>query len=329
MEGAPRRDVPRSLALLVFAVLALVPLAAGDYWTGQATRYLLFGIFAMSLSLVWGRAGLLCFGQAMFFGGGGYGMAVLTLGLVGGGALAAPWLALPLAVLGTALFAALLGTFLFRGGGISGAYLAVVTLAIAIVLEQTVRGSYALGADNGLVGVPPLPIGADPWDPVPDYYFILALSAAIYFGLDRLLASPAGVVLTAVRSDPRRLEFLGYPVARIRIAAFVLGAALAAVAGALFVATDSFASPKLIGFGLSAEVLIWVALGGRHVLLAAFLSAAAVRWIEGVLSGALGEWWLLALGAVFMVSVVLLPRGLLATPLLWLGGRLTRQGRRS
>ena len=92
---------------------------------------------------------------------------------------------------------------------------------------------------------------------------------------------------------------------------------------------DSHSDFKLIGFGLSAEVLIWVALGGRHVLLAAFLSAAAVRWIEGVLSGALGEWWLLALGAVFMVSVVLLPRGLLATPLLWLGGRLTRQGRRS
>jgi len=322
VESTAHQDIPRFLALLVFATLTLVPLVTGDYWIGQATRYLLFGIFAMSLSLVWGRAGLLCFGQAMFFGAGGYGMAVLTLGVVGGGALAAPWVALPVAVLSTAIFAALLGAFLFWGRGISGPYLAVVTLAIAVVLEQAVRGSYILGADNGLVLVPPLPIGADPWDPVPDYYFVLGLAAAIYFGLEWLLASRVGVILTALRTDSRRLEFLGYSVARIRVTAFVLGAVLAGLAGALFVATDSFASPKLIGLGLSAEVLIWVALGGRHILLAAFLAAAAVRWMEGALSGALGDWWLLALGAIFMVSVVLLPRGLLATPLLWLGDRL-------
>ncbi|MDA0654407.1 MAG: branched-chain amino acid ABC transporter permease, partial [Proteobacteria bacterium] len=190
--------------------------------------------------------------------------------------------------------------------------------------EAAVRGSYALGADNGLVGVPPLPLGADPWNPVPGYYLVLALSATIYAALDRVLASPVGVILTALRSDPRRLAFLGYAVVRIRIATFVAGAAIAALAGALFVATDSFASPKLIGFGLSAEVLIWVALGGRHVLLAAFLAAALVRWTEALLSGSLGDWWLLALGGGFMASVVLLPRGLLATPLEWLAGRIRR-----
>lgn len=326
---APPRhaELAAVLPLLVFGALALVPFAAGDYWTGQATRWLLFGIFAMSLSLVWGRAGLLCFGQAMFFGGGGYGMAVLTLGIVGGGAFAAPWLALPLAVAATAAFAALLGAFLFRGGGIEGAYLAIVTLAIAVLLETAVRGSYALGADNGLVGVPPLPLAADPWNPVPGYYLVLGLAAAIYAALAGVLASPAGVILAALRSDPRRLESLGYPVARIRVATFVAGAAIAALAGALFVATDSFASPKLIGFALSAEVLIWVALGGRHILLAAFLAAAVVRWAEALLSGALGEWWLLALGGGFMLSVVLLPRGLLATPLEWLSGRIRRRPR--
>ena len=103
----------------------------------------------------------------------------------------------------------------------------MVTLAIAVVLEQAVRGSYILGADNGLVLVPPLPIGADPWDPVPDYYFVLGLAAAIYFGLEWLLASRVGVILTALRTDSRRLEFLGYSVARIRVTAFVLGAVLA------------------------------------------------------------------------------------------------------
>jgi urea transport system permease protein len=317
-----RRPVPAVLAGAVFAAFALMPLIAGDYWIGQATRYVLFGIFAMSLSLVWGRAGLLCFGQAMFFGVGGYVMAVLTTGALGAAAVVQPWLALPLAVAAATAFAAVLGAFLFRGGGISGAYLAIVTLAIAVILEQAVRSSYPLGADNGLVGVPALPLGADPWNPVPGYYLVLATAAAIYVGLDRLLASPAGVVLEAVRTDPGRLAFLGYRVAVIRVAVFALGGAIAALAGAVYVATDAFASPRLIGFGLSAEVLIWVALGGRHVLLAAFLAATAVRLAEGFLSGALGDWWLLALGGAFMVSVIVLPRGLVATPLLWLAARI-------
>jgi urea transport system permease protein len=90
----------------------------------------------------------------------------------------------------------------------------------------------------------------------------------------------------------------------------------------MFVATDGFASPSLIGFGLSAEVLIWVALGGRSIVLAAFLGAVAVRLAEAFLSGLLGDFWLLALGLVFMGSVVLLPQGLIATPMLWLNNRL-------
>ena len=324
MDSVGRRDIPPTMALAVFAVLALFPLVWGGYWTGQALRFVLFGIFAMSLSFVWGRGGILCLGQALFFGLGGYAFAVLTMGIVDAGPLSAPWAALPSAVAIAALCAALLGGFLFYGVGVSGAYLAIITLAIAMAAETAVRSAYVLGGDNGLVGVVALPLGAAARNPIPVYLAVLGLAAALYFLLDRLLASRFGVVLEAVRTDPERLTFLGHSVAAYRIAAFVIGAALAALAGGLFVATDSFVSPKLVGFGLSAEVLIWVALGGRHVLLAAFLAAMLVRWAEGALSGALGEWWLLALGGAFMVSVVLLPRGMLATPLLWLAERWSR-----
>lgn len=322
------RDIPRLLALAIFAALTTVPLWGGPYWTGQGVRYLLFGLFAMSLALVWGRAGILCFGQAMFFGLGGYVMAVLTLGRfqhVAGidlGPFADPWLALTLAVAVAAAFALALGTFLFWGAGISGAYLAVVTLAVAAILEQAVRTWYAVGADNGLSGVPPLPIGDDPWNPRALFYAVLAACAAVYCALDALLASRFGLLLDALRANPERLSYFGYSVVGLRVAVFTLGGAVAGLGGALFVATDAFASPSLIGFALSAEVLIWVAVGGRRVLLAAFLAAILVRVAEGFLSEALGEWWVLALGLLLMLSVSVLPSGLLATPLLWVARRV-------
>jgi len=322
---------PRGLAVLVFAVLMAFPAIGGDYWTDQLTRYLLFGLFAMSLSLVWGRGGILCFGQAMFFGGGGYVMAALTMGLVGGGLagglLTSTYIGLLAAVVAAAVFAALLGYFLFWGKGLAGAYLAIVTLAIAFMLEQLIKSWYALGADNGLSGVPPLDLGAfgwhlELWDPAPRYYAVLAVVLAVYVGLDRLLRSPFGIVLTAVKTNPDRAAFFGYRVLWIKLVTFVIGAAIAALAGALFVAVDEFASPTLIGFGLSTEVLIWTALGGKEMVLAAFLGALAVRVMEGYLSESLGDYWILALGLGFMLSVVLLPRGLIATPIASLAARL-------
>ena len=93
-----------ALSLIVFGLLALVPIFASPYWTGQTTRYLILGIFAMSLSLVWGRAGILCFGQAMFFGLGGYSLGVFTLGILGSSALTIAWIAIPTSVIVTSFF---------------------------------------------------------------------------------------------------------------------------------------------------------------------------------------------------------------------------------
>jgi urea transport system permease protein len=133
-------------------------------------------------------------------------------------------------------------------------------------------------------------------------------------------------LLTAMRDNPRRAEFFGYEVLPIKLKVFVLGAALSGLAGGLFVAVDGFASPTLLGSGLSTEVLIWVALGGRGMALAAMLGAIATRLIESELAESLGDYWLLALGLLFMASVVLLPRGLIATPIEALSGLLARAG---
>jgi urea transport system permease protein len=315
----------RPIGIAVFALLALAPLLVGAYALAQLTLYVIYGMLAMSLALIWGRAGLLCFGQAMFFGIGAYAMAVSTKGMAGE-ALASTYLGLLLAIGAAGLFAAVLGYFLFWGRGLSGPYLAIVTLAIALILERLLNNWYALGGYNGLLDVPPLTfatlgVGDEYWDPASQFYVILAIAAAAYLGLEALLRSPFGILLSAIKTDPERAAFFGYRVMGLRVLVLAIGAGIAGLAGGLFAAVEGFVSPTLIGFLLSTEVLIWVALGGREVLLAAFLGAIAVRWIESSLADLFGDYWILALGLVLMASVVLLPKGLIATPLERLGRR--------
>jgi urea transport system permease protein len=309
----------RPIGMAVFALLALAPLFAGAYAIAQLTLYVVYGMLAMSLALIWGRAGLLCFGQAMFFGIGAYAMAISTKGMAGE-ALASTYVGLLLASGGAAVFAALLGYFLFWGRGLSGPYLAIVTLAIALILERLLNNWYAFGGYNGLLDVPPLTFASfavadDYWDARPQFYVILAIAAALYLGLEALLRAPFGILLAAIKTHPERVAFFGYRVMGLRVLVFVIGAGVAGLAGGLFAAVEGFVSPTLIGFLLSTEVLIWTALGGREVLLAAFLGAIALRWIESTLVDLLGDYWILALGLVLMASVVLLPKGLIATPL--------------
>ena len=307
------------IAALIFILLAFAPPVIGGYWTGQLTAYLIYGLLAISLSLVWGYGGILCFGQAMFFGIGGYIMAVLTKGMIAP-ELTSSYLGLLAAMAGAALFALALGFFLFAGRGISGAYLAIITLAIALVLERLMNNWYALGGYNGLLNVPPLTFtffGAEYelYEREPLFYVILSLVALVFFAVTWLLNSAYGLRLTASRTHPDRLASLGYNVLHIRLAVFSLSAAIAGLAGALFVTLDGFASPTLIGFTLSTEALIWVAIGGKEMLLAAFLGAILTRTAESWLSEIFGDYWILILGIAFMVSVVLLPKGLLATPI--------------
>tara|TARA_R100000005_G_scaffold96541_1_gene84339 strand:- start:3054 stop:4019 length:966 start_codon:yes stop_codon:yes gene_type:complete len=313
------------IALLVFAGLAIAPVFVGNYWTGQLTAYLVYGLLAISLSLVWGYGGILCFGQAMFFGIGGYLMATITKGMILPG-ITSSYIGLIVAIAGAALFALALGYFLFAGRGVSGAYLAIITLAIALVLERLMNNWYALGGYNGLLNVPPITlsffgVSYELYDRLPTFYVILVIVAAVYGLVVLLMNSRYGLLMTAVRSHPDRLSFLGYNVLTLRLSIFTLGAAIAGLAGALFVTLDGFASPTLIGFTLSTEALIWVALGGKEMMLAALMGAILTRWAESWLVEIFGDYWILILGIAFMISVVLLPKGLLATPLQKFAGR--------
>ena len=312
----------RLVEVVVWGSLLVLPLVAGEWRITQVAQFLCYGLFAMSLALIWGQCGLLCFGHAIFFGIGAYAMSLTTLGLLPGlEQISSSYLGLLLAMLLPALVAQVLGRFLFSGRGLEGAYFAIVTLAIAVVAERLAVNWDYIGGLNGLMGVPGLNLGPfssheEIWEPRSVYYWMLGITLVAYILLQALVGSRYGVVLRAIRENEARTGFFGYDTAAYKVTAFTLAAAVAGLAGALFVTQFGFASPPLIGFSLSTEVLIWVALGGRTLLLAAFLGALFVRSMEGVLADWLGPYWLLGLGGVFIGSVILFPRGLFGELLL-------------
>ena len=214
-------------------------------WGGLAA--LPYGIFAMSLALIWGQCGLLSFGHAVFFGLGAYAMSLSTLGMLPGlEGWTSSYLGLVLAVVLPALAANLLGRFLFYGRGLQGAQLAIVMLAVAVIAERIMtRWSYA-GGMNGLMSVPPVDLGAFGWsyelyDPLPLFYGTLIAGLLVYALLESLVRSRRGVVLRALGSDEARTAFLGHNTRGLKLSVFTLSAAVAGFAGALFASQFGFA----------------------------------------------------------------------------------------
>lgn len=323
------------LAAAAWIALAFLPLGLNDWLRGDLATYFTYGIFAMSLAFVWGHCGLLCLGQGVFFGLGAYAMSVTTLGMLPGApALISSWLGLVFAVVLPAVAAQLLGRFFFGGRGLHGAFFGIVTLALAFIAERAAINWDYLGGLNGLMNIPPINLGVNGggfeiWDTTALYYLHLAVAFAVFAVLTWLLRSPYGTALAAIRDDEERTRSFGYDAAQYKTTAFSIGAAVAGLSGALFVAQFGFASPPLIGFKLSAEVLIWVALGGRGMLFAAFTGAILVRTLEGYLSETFGQYWLLALGLLFVLAVIVFPRGLIGEFLHRAGGWIDRQRRQT
>ena len=322
-------DAETRLGLALLAVALVLPLVLPAWQLSEFARYFCYMLLAASLAWVWGHCGLLCLGQAVFFGIGAYAMSVVTLGKVPGLALLPEvlqfWLGLGAGVAMAALAAALLGALLFSASGLVGAFFGIVTLAVAFIMERIAINWDWLGGLNGLMGVPSLrpglPSGEELTDERAVYGLLLAVLALVVAGLMRAARSRRGRALLAIRNHEVRAQALGIDVAREKTRAFAMGGAVAGLAGALFVTQFNFASPPLIGFALSAEALIWVAVGGRSSMVAACMGALLVRLAESWLSEALGPYWLLALGALFVFTVVAMPRGVVGEALAWMDRR--------
>ena len=335
--------VANIVGLVVAGVVGLAVLFLGPQWFEldtvlNITVYMIMAVLALSLALIWGYGGILCFGQSAFFGLGAYTYAIAMFNL---GDSTLP-LALSIAV--PAAFAALLGYFIFYGR-ISDVYLGVITLTVTLILFNSINstagpefhiGVARLGGFNGIPGIPPLnmPFNKD-WQVDLNGMFYLSTGSLIvvYFGLRALLASRFGRIVVGIRENERRAELLGYDPRAYKLATFTIGAALAGYAGCLFANWGAFVSPTIFGLAQSAQIIIWVIVGGRGTLIGPILGCIGIQWLTAALGAnapaATGGWAgllgnaPLILGAILTVFVLVVPKGFVPT-LADLGGRFSR-----
>ena len=306
---------PDRRALLRIAVVAAGLVAAlvlpRLIYPVLALEILLWGLFAMSVDLLLGFAGLLSFGHAAFWGIGGYAAALLARAFQ---------LPFPVAALAGSLAAALLavpvGFLSIRRRGI---YFAMVTLAFAQLIFYVVNEWRSLtGGENGVQGVPRLLPGFSVGRSLDFYYAALPLVLLGFFVAYRVVHSPFGHVLAAIRDNEARAQSLGYATWRYKLLGFVLSGALAGLAGSLFALGHGFASLELLHWTTSGEAVLMTILGGIGTLWGGLVGAAVVLLVRDTLSTA-SEASGVVTGAIFLVIVLAFRRGVLGT----LGERFT------
>ncbi|MHC4044019.1 branched-chain amino acid ABC transporter permease [Bradyrhizobium sp. 23AC] len=328
-----------SLFAVVLAVALAYPLVSDGYTVGNTVYFFVWVFIALSLCLIWGYGGSLSFGQTAFFGIAGYGYGILTINF--GSAYGFTLVALVVAVAIAALFAILLGYFMFFGR-IAGVFLGIVTLAVTLMLERFMAqtagpewriGSARLNGFNGMSAMPPLTI---PWPGEPIvlfadvglYYFVLGLLIFVYLGLRMLMNSSFGNVIVAIRENPERAEMLGYDVRKYQLITFVIGAALAGLSGVLYTVWGQYITPSSMGMTAAALPLIWVAVGGRGDLTSTVIGTLMVLAAFQALTIYGSQYALVFMGVLLVITVLIAPNGLVLGAMNWLGrlaARLTQR----
>jgi branched-chain amino acid transport system permease protein len=294
--------------------LALFPLLGGNFGVDFVTKIMIFAVFALSLELLVGQVGLVCFGQAAFFGIAGYAAVLLTPK----GAPASLWWLMPAAISMSALYALFMGSLSIRTRGV---YFIMVTLAFSQMAYYVVHDTPLGGGTDGIYlnFVPTLSLGSlallDLGKPLPFYYFALAMLAAVFAFLAVLLRSRFGRALAGIRVNEQRMRAAGFSTYAYKLSAFVISGAVAGLAGFLFAMKDGFVNPELMGWHLSGTVLMMIILGGLGHLHGAVLGAFAFSLLEELFKsqaifGDFAKHWSLGMGVTIIACVALMPRGL-------------------
>ena len=289
-----------ALAALVVG-LAAYPLWGGPYAVKLVQEILIWGLFAMSLDLLMGHAGMVSFGHSAFFGVGGY-VAALALTRQGPGLGAG----LLLPMLAAALAALVIGFFSIRVGGV---YFIMLTLAFSQMFYAVTFQAAWLGAEDGIVGVPrPRALGLDLAPPGRFHLYVLALVGLGALALRAVVRSPFGHVLRGIHENEARMEAVGYAVGRHKLVAFIVAGTVAGLAGALYTQLNGSITPDAFLWTTSGEALLMVIIGGTGTLGGAVLGAAAFILLQSLVSS-YTERWMLILGATFVLLVLFAPGG--------------------
>jgi len=301
-------------------------------------KYLCYAILALAIDLVWGYAGILTLGHGAFFALGGYCMGMYLMREIGArGVYANPilpdfmvfigwkqlpwywqgfdhfWFALPMMMIVPGLLAFAFGWFAFRSR-VSGVYLSIITQAMTYALMLAFfRNDMGFGGNNGMTDFKDIvgyPLNSEATSAA--LMLITAAVLSVAFLLARgMTSSRFGKVLIAVRDAEARTRFLGYRPESYKLVIWVVSAVLAGIGGALYVPQVGIINPSEFAPGNSIEAVIWVAVGGRGTLAGAILGAILVNLGKTWLTSALPEIWLFAIGGLFILVTLLLPRGII------------------
>lgn len=327
--------------LVLAAILVLVlPAMLDIFRLNLIGKYLSFAFVAVGLVLLWGNAGVLSLGQGVFFGLGGYCMAMFlkleasdpistkiqsTPGipdfmdwnqLKALPAFWVPFKSFPFTTLAIllvpSLIAYVVGTAMFKRR-VGGVYFAIITQALALILSLGIDGNQGVtGGRNGITDLRTL-LG---WDIRANsaQYVLYFLSVALLFGVIFLsrwvLSSKMGRILNAMSEKEDRVRFSGYDVSNFKIFIFCLAAAISGIGGAMFVLQVGFISPSLVGIVPSIEMVIFAAVGGKRSLLGAVYGTLVVNTGRSLFSETFPQLWLFCMGGLFILVVVLMPNGL-------------------
>ncbi len=293
--------------LLLFLVSA--PALLPTYPLSVLTEILIFTLFAMSLNILLGYAGLPSLGHSAFFGTGGYAVGLLAkyYGL-------SPLLTLLVAIVAGILVALVTGPFVLRT---HGAYFLILTLSLTQVLFGIVwLWRNVTGGDDGLPGIPapkiPFLVGRLS-DTANFYYLTLVIVGLSVAAIGWIVRSPFGLALVGIRENERYLEGLGYPTWRLKYAAYTIAGAFAALAGGLFAYFKGFVGPGQISWLLAGEGMIMVILGGAGTFWGPAIGALVVLLLRYEIS-AFTQRWVMILGIIFILNVLLLPQGIIRLP---------------
>ncbi|MFT9057682.1 MAG: urea ABC transporter permease subunit UrtC [Ethanoligenens sp.] len=314
------------VALLVF--LLVFPLVAPGFRVELMGRFVCYAIFALSLDLLWGYAGLLSLGHAVFFGMGGY-MIGLCYQIQNGlpafmtreKITSLPWFYLPLknpieeAAMGIvlpAIVAMLLGFFMFSSK-IKGVFFTIITLALAQMFTSLIINmqKYTNGF-NGLQGIKRFAInGHAQIGKIPYYYLIVIIGALAFVFCLWLTKRRVGKVATSIRENESRLGFLGYKASNYKILILTISGALAGLAGVLYAPATSSITTVDIGIAASTAAVVWIAVGGRGNLTGAVVGTLLINWAQSLLSDNFATFWQLILGAVLLIIIFFIPNGII------------------
>lgn len=290
----------------VFVLMAVLPYFVDLFYQTFLTEILIWVLFAISFDLIFGYAGLLSFGQALFFGVGGYTAAIgiLKMGI-------SPGLALFLTILVPMLFAVFVGFFSVK---LTGIHFVIITLIFALI-GSTIGETWSSvtgGADGLVFPVVPLNFGffkVDLMDIKSNYYLVLVVAGLSYLFLRRLVQSPLGKIFIAIRENEDRARLIGYNVERYKLIAFVIAGGLSGLAGGLYSFTLKYASANFLHWGVSGHAVVYTIVGGMGTLLGPVVGTAIIMAMEHYLVGFL-EGVDLIIGIMLVIMVLLAPKGL-------------------